>query len=78
MALSSYKIYSSIVIQCWTSLQALSTLNRMYLSWLPGHCNIEGNEMAEKMAREGSAGILCGPEPALPLSRSTAQMITKK
>ena len=40
MALSSYKISSSIVMQCWTSLQALSTLNRVCLSWVPGHCNI--------------------------------------
>jgi hypothetical protein len=38
MALSSYKISSSIVMQCWTSLQALSTLNRVGLSWIPGHC----------------------------------------
>jgi hypothetical protein len=32
MALSSYKISSPIVMQCWTSLQALSTLNRVCLS----------------------------------------------
>jgi hypothetical protein len=34
--------------------------------------------MADKLAKEGSAAILCGPEPALPLSGSTDQMMTKK
>jgi ribonuclease HI len=64
MALSSYKISSSIFMHCWTSLQALSTLNRVCLSWVPGHCNIAGNEMTDKLTR---AAILCGPEPALPV-----------
>jgi hypothetical protein len=36
------------------------------------------NEMADKLARVGSAAILCGPEPALPLSGSIAQLMTKK
>jgi RNase H len=54
MALS-YKISSSIVMQCWISLQTLSTLKRVCLSWVPGHCSITGNEMADKLAR----GILC-------------------
>jgi ribonuclease HI len=65
MARSSYKISSSIVMQCWNSLQALSTSNRVRLSWVPGHCDIAGNEMADKLARAGSAAIFCGPEPAL-------------
>jgi hypothetical protein len=34
--------------------------------------------MADKLAREGSAAIFCRPEPALPLSRSIAQLMTKK
>jgi hypothetical protein len=41
------------------------------------HINRAGTEMADKLAREGSAVILCGSESALPLSRCTAQMITK-
>jgi RNase H len=65
-------------VQCWTSLLALSTLNRVCLSWVPGHCHSAGNEMADKLVRKGSAAILCGHEPALPLSGSTAQMMTKK
>jgi hypothetical protein len=72
MALSSNKISSSIVMQCCNSLQAQPTSNRVRLSLVPvpGHCNIAGNEMADKLVRGGSAAIFCGPEPALPLSGS--------
>jgi hypothetical protein len=36
-----------------------------------------GIVMADKLARNGTAAILCGPEPALPQLGSTAQMMTK-
>jgi hypothetical protein len=58
-------------MQCWTSLQSLPILNRVSLSWVPGHCKIAGNEMAGKLERDGSAVVL-------PLARSTTQMMTKK
>jgi ribonuclease HI len=77
MTLSSYKISSSIVMQRWTALQVLSILNRVCLSWVPGHCDIAGNEMADKLAREGSTAILCVPKPVLPLAGSIAQLMTK-
>jgi hypothetical protein len=44
---------------------------------MSSNINRAGNEMADKLAREGSVAILCGSEPALPLSGCTAQMITK-
>jgi hypothetical protein len=34
--------------------------------------------MADKLAKGDSTAILCGPKPALLLSGSTAQMMTKK
>jgi ribonuclease HI len=52
--------------------------NRVRLSWVPGHCDIAGNEMADKMARGGSAEIFCGPEPALPLTGSIIQLMMKQ
>jgi hypothetical protein len=48
------------------------------LSWVPDHRDFAGNEMADKVTREGLAAILCGPEPALPLSGSIVQLMTKK
>jgi hypothetical protein len=65
-------------MQCWSSLQAHSTSNRVRLSWVPGHCDIAGNKMADQMVRGGSAAIFCGPGPALPLSGSIIQLMTKQ
>jgi hypothetical protein len=41
----------------------------------PGHSGIRGNEIADELAREGSAHQFVGPEPALGVSR---QSIRKK
>jgi ribonuclease HI len=78
MALYSYKISSSLVMQCWNSLQALSTSNRVRLSWVPGHCDIAGNETADKLEGGGTAANFCSPEPALPFSGSIIQLMTKQ
>jgi hypothetical protein len=32
---------------------------------VPGHCSILGNEQADRLARQVSAMLLPGPEPAL-------------
>jgi hypothetical protein len=42
------------------------------------YCDIAGNEISAKLARRGSAAIFCGPEPALPLSGSIIQLMTKQ
>jgi ribonuclease HI len=78
LALSSYTISSSIVSQCWLSLQELSSDNRVRLYWVPGHCDINGNEKADELARQGSGSNFCGPEPCLPLSTSITRQKTKE
>jgi RNase H len=60
LALSSYTISSSLVSQCWSSLQELSTHNRVKMLWVPGHNDIRGNEMADEMARRDSGH--CQPQ----------------
>jgi hypothetical protein len=38
--------------------------------WVPGHMGIDGNEMADQLARQGSSCLLTEPEPALGISAS--------
>jgi hypothetical protein len=70
LALASYTILFKLLHQCWLSLQDLSNNNRVRLFWVPVHCDIKGNEEAEKLARMGLDAHFCGPEPCVPLSSS--------
>jgi len=38
--------------------------NIEYLVWVPGHMGINGNEIADQIARQGSSHSLTGSEPA--------------
>jgi hypothetical protein len=40
LTLSSYTISSSLVSQSWHFSQKLSTINRVKLQWVPGHCDM--------------------------------------
>jgi hypothetical protein len=51
---------------------ALASLNEVTLNWLPGHCGILDSEKAVKLARQASALLLLGPEPAVGIPRSSA------
>jgi len=41
--------------------------------WVPGHAGIGGNEIADGLARGGTALRFLGPEPALGVSRRDLQ-----
>jgi hypothetical protein len=59
------------------ALSELAHLNKVTLIWVPGHCGIFGNEVADKLARQASAMLLLGPEPALGIPRCSAREAIK-
>jgi ribonuclease HI len=76
-ALSGPKVIYSLVEECLEALSALATLNEVTLVWVPGHHDILGKEMAEKLARQASAMPLLGPQPALGIPKCLAREAIK-
>ena len=54
-------------------LNYISTQHVVGLFWVPGHSGIQGNEIANGLARGGTALRFLGPEPALGVSRRDLQ-----
>jgi len=67
-ALDSFQMNSKLVWDCHQSLVQLAEHNRIQLVWVPGHVEIDGNEIA----RQGSSHLLIGPDPALGIAAKVA------
>jgi hypothetical protein len=76
-ALSSPKVTSALVAECLDTLSALACLNEVTLVWVPRHQGILGNEETDRLARQASAMLLLGPEPALGIPRCLAREAIK-
>jgi hypothetical protein len=74
-ALQAAKKMSPLVQQCQKALDDISNPHTVGLYWVPGHARVQGNEIADKLARDGSVQRFVGPEPFLRVSR---QNIRKK
>jgi hypothetical protein len=68
-ALQAVKTTSVLVRQCQKALNDISTRHTVRLYWVPGHAGLWGNEIADKLARDGSVQKFVGPEPFLGVSR---------
>jgi hypothetical protein len=47
----------------------INTRHAVGLYWVPGHAGVQGNEIADELARGGSVLGFLGSEPALGVSR---------
>jgi ribonuclease HI len=76
-ALTSVEIKSRVVWDCLQKLLELAMRNRVTMIWLPGHEGFEGNEIADELARRGSANLLFGPEPFCGVPEASVKAILR-
>ena len=55
-ALNKSVINSVTIIDCLGKIGELASDNSISLCWVPGHCNVPGNEMADALTRRGVEG----------------------
>jgi len=67
-ALQAPRTTSLLVQQCQKVLKDISTQPTVGLYWVPGHAGVQGNEIADRLARDGSVQKFVGPEPSLGVS----------
>jgi ribonuclease HI len=72
-ALSQFRVNSRIIWKCLEQIYELSRRNTVKFIWVPGHSNIDGNEAADRLAREGSASTFAGEEPCVGIALQTAK-----
>jgi hypothetical protein len=66
---------SLLVHQRQKTLNDISTRHAAGLYCVPGHAGVRGNEIANELARGGSALRFVGPEPALGVSRQDVRLV---
>ena len=76
--LNNTKIKSKLVDETLSALYRLTWVNKIRLRWIPGHCDIEGNERADQLAKGAVLRETIAPDaPHLP-SCYVASKINKK
>jgi len=78
MALGNDKTNSSLVASCRMALAHLSESNQVKISWVPGHSEIQGNEEADSLAKEGTKVTLHYARPLLPLPMATVKAAARR
>jgi len=76
-ALNNFQINSRLVWDCHQSLVKLTECKRDQLVWVPGNMGIDGNEIADQLATEGSSHPFIGPEPAIGIPAKVAKLVIR-
>ena len=58
---------SKSVKQCKLNISTLSRNNSVTINWVRSHIGIDGNEIADQVAKEATATVINGPEPIIPV-----------
>jgi hypothetical protein len=74
-AVSTMVVY--IEVHCHQSLMKLAELNRIQLVWVTRYMGIDGNAIADGLAKQGSSLSLIGPEPALGIPAKFARWVIR-
>jgi len=77
-ALGSNKTGSRLVASCRWALTHLAEQNQVSIAWVPGHSDIEGNEEADALAKEGTKVALEYARPLLPLPMATVKAAVRR
>jgi hypothetical protein len=68
---------SPLVQQCQKALNDISTWHVVGLYWVPGYAGVQGNEIADELARGSSVVKFVGPELTLGVSRQDIRRIRR-
>lgn len=77
-ALQSPRFTSVLVEECFQAVQSLAEKNQVWLLWIPGHSGLDGNELSDQLAKQGSTTQFIGPEPALGVSVQAAKLALRR
>ncbi|GFU17152.1 RNase H domain-containing protein [Trichonephila clavipes] len=58
-------VRDNVGVSILTKLKRLSTSHQIHLHWIPSHKDLEGNEIADILAKAGACEV---PEPSSPLT----------
>jgi hypothetical protein len=70
-ALQAARKTSQLAQQCQKALKSISNRHNVGLCWVLGRAGLRGNEIADKLARDGSVQRFVGPEPSFRVSKQS-------
>ena len=77
-ALQAARTTSPLVQQCQKALNDISAQHTVGLYWVLGHAGVQGNEISDKLIRDGSVQKFVGPMPSLGVSRQNIRRKIKR